>query len=438
MEWWIWGLWIFSVFFVLLVTNMPVAFVFGLLNMSALIVYSGGQLGILSLLASSAYESVSTLQYSAIPLFTLMGGVLYETGLVEMMYLGLGRIIGKVPGRLAVIGVAAGTVFGAASGSSTASVATIGSSLGPEMTKRRYSKWLAFGSITATGGLAAVIPPSNLMIIFGGVAGLPIGQLLIGGLVPGLLMAFLITVFIVVVAVVWPGVAPEYEIEGGRGLAEQLRTLADFVPVALVITSVLGSIFVGLATPSEAAAVGALAAFLLSGIYGRLTVTAVKRAVMSSLNITCLAFLIITTALVFSQVLALTGIASGLTRAFVGLSVEPLIVMLLMNLVVLVMGMMMDPVSIILVIVPIFMPIAVELEFDVMWWALIMMVNIEIALISPPFGLNLFVAQGIAPEGTSLTDIYRWVIPFVLIEVVVIAIMILWPPLTTWLPNLVG
>jgi tripartite ATP-independent transporter DctM subunit len=429
---------LFVGFIALLLTGLPVAFCFGILNTAAVLVFLHGGIDALNVIAHGTYDSISSFVYIPVPLFILMGGVAMHTGLAEMAISGLDRWVGRVPGRLAVIGTVTGAIFGAASGSSMASAATIGQGLIPEMLNRGYARWLAMGSIACSGGLAILIPPSALMVIFAGIASMPVGKLLIGGIIPGLIVALFLIAFSIVIATLKPEVAPPEKDLQKFNFRDRVASLKNFLPIGGLIVVVIGSIFSGVATPSESAALGAFGAFVIAGLYRKLTARTIKKALSSTVDVSGMALLIITTSKVFSQVLAYTGATAGLAQATVALQVGPLTILFGMNLIVFILGCLMDPVSIMLITIPIFVPICQAVGIDLLWWALIMMVNIEIGLLTPPFGLNLFVIKGVTPGQPDLAEVYKGILPFLLIELMAMTVMILFPRVVTWLPGLMG
>jgi tripartite ATP-independent transporter DctM subunit len=439
MDWWLVLSILFVAFMLLLLTGMPVAFCFGILNTAAVLVFFHGGPAALSTIAHSTYYSISGFAFVAVPLFILMGATMMHSGLVTIAISeGIDLWIGRVPGRLALVGTATAALFGAASGSSMASSATIGQTLVPEMLNRGYARWLAVGSIAASGGIAILIPPSSLMIIFAGIASLPVGKLLIAGIVPGLMIAFFLSAFVVIIAWLKPEIAPPVQEARLISFRRRLRGLRQLLPIVALIVIVIGSIFFGIASPSESAAMGALGSFLLAAAYRKLTLEVIKRALFSTVSISGMALLIVTTSKVFSQVLAYTGSTAGLTACITKLQIGPLTVLLAMNLIVFIMGCLMDPISIMLITIPIFLPIAKAMGMDILWWAMIMMVNIEIGLETPPFGMNLYVIRGVTPGEPSMMSIYRAILPFVLIELTAMGTMILFPGLITWLPGLMS
>jgi len=433
-EWWQVLLLMFVGLVAVMATGMPIAFAFGVLNVVMLFLFVGG-IGPLQAVALSSFSSVATFAFSALPMFLLMGTVVMYSGLATLAIEAIGKWLGKIPGRLAVLSVIAGTVLGGASGSSMADTATLGMVLIPEMRRRGYSKYLATGCIAICGALDVLIPPSALMVIMGAISRLSVGDLLIGGLVPGLLLSALTFLYIVIVTTLKPHLAPPYDV-GRISWRERFAALGNVLPLVVLILVVLGAMFAGVATPTEAAAVGALGAFGLAFAYGRLTRSVVKESLLSTVEVTGLALLIITSSTAFSQILAHTGAAAGLSRWATGLAVSPWLVLVGMQIVILIMGCFMDSVSIMLITVPLFFPVVSAMGFDLMWFAIVTVVNIELGLITPPFGMDLFVLKGVCPPDITLGDIYRGILPFIVINILALAIVMIFPPLATWLPGL--
>lgn len=435
MDWWIVLIILLGGFVAIMATGLPVAFCFGILNTAAILLFFHGGIDALNVIATGAYDSVSSFVFVAVPLFLLMGSVLTHTGVASLTISAIDIWIGRVPGRLGVVAEAAGVIFGAASGSSMASTATIGQVLIPEMLKRGYAPWLAMGSVACTGGIDMLIPPSALMVIFAGIASMPVGPLLIAGIIPGILIAVFLCIFIIIAAKLKPEIAPPME-ERVITFRDRVASLKYILPVAVLILAVMGAIFFGVATPSESAALGAFASFVIAAAFGRLTLESIRKALFSTVSVTGMTLLIITTSKVFSQILAYTGITTGLVNATTALTVGPLTVLFAMVIVVLFLGCFIDQVSIMLITIPIFLPIANAMHMNILWWAIIMNVNLGLSLITPPFGMNLFVVRAVTPGNPDLMEVYRAVLPFIVIEFLGMTMMILFPGLVTWLPGL--
>jgi tripartite ATP-independent transporter DctM subunit len=423
----------FGALVVLMASGIPIAFAFGVLNVVLFYLFVGP--GALQAVALSSFSSVGSFSFIALPLFILMGELVLHSGLATLAITSIGKWLGAVPGRLAVLAVLAGTAFGAGSGSSMASSATLGTILIPEMRKQGYDKGLAVGTLATSGALAVLIPPSALMVIFGGISQMSVGDLLIGGILPGLLLAALLFGYIVVLCTLRPRLAPGAELNQ-VSWRERMAAVKYFFPLVVLVLVVLGSIFFGVATPSESAAMGVAGAFLLGVVYRRLTVNILRMSLLGTVEVSGFALLIITSATAFSQILAHSGAAMGLSLFATELPVSPWFIIASMQIVILVMGSFMEPVSIMLITVPIFFPVIRALGMDPLWFAIVTMVNIELSLITPPFGMNLFVLKGVCPPDISLGEIYRGVIPFVLLNIAALAIVMIFPPIATWLPGL--
>jgi len=423
----------FSALVVLMASGIPIAFAFGILNVVLFYLFVGPEA--LQAVALSSFTSVGSFSFIALPLFILMGELVLHSGLATLAITSIGKWLGAVPGRLAVLAVLAGTAFGAGSGSSMASSATLGTILIPEMRKQGYDKGLAVGTLATSGALAVLIPPSALMVIFGGISQMSVGDLLIGGILPGLLLAALLFGYIVVVSTLRPELAPTGEVSQ-VSWRERAAAVKYFFPLVVLVFVVLGSIFFGVATPSESAAMGVAGAFLLAVVYRRLTVNILRMSLLGTVEVSGFALLIITSATAFSQILAHSGAAMGLSLFATELPVSPWFIIASMQVVILIMGAFMEPVSIMLITVPIFFPVIRALGLDPLWFGIVTMVNIELSLITPPFGMNLFVLKGVCPPDISLGEIYRGVIPFVVINIVALAIVMTFPPIATWLPGL--
>jgi len=344
--------------------------------------------------------------------------------------------MGNLPGRLAYVTVAGGTGFAALSGSSMGSTALLGSLMVPEMMKRGYGKYLSIGPIMGTGGLAVIIPPSALAVLLATLGQIDVGALLIAGVLPGILLSLMYVVLIFAWTRIDPKAAPAYAVER-VSLGRKLRLVAvEIVPMLAVIVVVIGVMVSGWATPTEAAAIGCVAVLALAVCYRSLGWRAFRRAVEGALRVTVMAFLIIFGSATFSQILAFTGASSGLVRWAIGFDLTPVAMLLMMLGVILFLGCFMDQLSMMLLTAPLFFPLAKTLDFDLIWFGLIMLLGLEIGYTTPPFGLLLFVLKGVAPPGTTMRDIYVAGMPFIACVLLLIALIIVFPPLATWLPAL--
>jgi tripartite ATP-independent transporter DctM subunit len=419
---------------VLLLTGLPVAFAFMLINVIGVYVFWGGSIGLQQLILSID-SSISTFVLVPVPMFILMGSVMFHSGIAYRMIDVLDEWLGRIAGRLALLSVAAGALFATLTGVAMGSVAMLGSTLAPDMQRRGYSKSMSLGPILASGSLAIMIPPTALGVILASLARIPVGKLLVGIILPGLLLAVVYAAYIIVRCTLQPSLAPAYDVSPtplGRRVRNTLRYVA---PLISVIFIVIGTIFFGIATPTEAAGVGALLCFLLAAAYGKLTWAVTKKAVGSAVSISVMVLIILTGSAAFSQILAFAGVTGSLTKLGVGLPVHPIVILILMQIVLVFLGMFIEQTSIILVTIPIYMPIVSALGWDPVWFGAIMLLNLELATISPPFGMSLFVMKGIASPDTTMGDIYRAALPFVGLNLLVMAIMIFYPALVLWLPS---
>ena len=418
-----------------MVSGLPVAFCFMLINIIGAFVLWGGEIG-LEQLVLSLFRSVSKFSLLPLPLFVLMGEVIFHSGVAPKMLDALDKWLGRLPGRLGLLAVGGGTVLSTLTGASMASVAILGSTLVPEMENRGYKKPMSLGPILGSGGLAIMIPPSGLAILLAAIGELSIGRILIAIIVPGLLMATLYATYIILRCRLQPSIAPAYEVTLPPLSERLVATVKYILPLGFIIFMVIGVIFLGVATPSEAAATGALGSFILAAFYGGLNWEVIKKSFQGTMRITLMMFLIISGATSFSYILAFSGATTGLIELALGLPLAPIFIVIAMQIIVLFMGMFMDVVSIMMITVPLFLPVVYTLGFSEVWFAVIILLNIEMATTSPPFGLSLFVMKGVAPPNTTMGDVYRAALPFLYCDVVAMALIMVFPAIALWLPGL--
>ena len=420
---------------VLLLIGLPVAIAFTLVNLIGVYLLWGGAIG-LSQLILSIDSSVATFILVPVPMFILMGTVMFHSGVAYRMIDVLDQWLGRIAGRLAVLAVGAGALFATLTGVAMGSVAMLGSTLVPDMERRGYDRTLALGSVLASGSLAILIPPSALAVILASLGKISVGKLLVGIIVPGVLLAIVYATYIVVRCMLQPSLAPPYSVER-MPLGPRLRaTLIYVVPPLSMIVLVIGTIFAGIATPTEAAAIGTLLSFIVAACYGKLTWPVIQKSVGSATSLSIMILLILTGSAAFSQLLSFSGVTPSITEFATKLDVPPFVIMIMMQAIVMVLGMFIEQTAIVLVTIPIFMPIVAAMGWDPVWFGAIMMLNLEMATITPPFGLSLFVMKGIAPSGTTMGDIYQAALPFIGLNIVVMALMIAFPEIVLWLPAL--
>jgi tripartite ATP-independent transporter DctM subunit len=432
MEWWLLLIIWFGALVLLMATGIPVAFAFLAVNIGALFIVTGGPIGLV-LLTGSISDSVTKFTFIAVPMFFLMGAVLHQSGSFTLIIDAVDKWIGKVRGRLLYVSLGAGTAFAALSGAGVADTALLGTTLYPQMERQGYSRRLSLAVIFNAGLLAAIIPPSGLAVLVGSIAGVSIGKLLLAGFFPGIMMATIYMLFITIRIIRNPSLAPAYDAPPSS-FSEKLIALLKLLPFIVVFFMVMGFILLGITTPSEAAATGAVGAIITTIIYRRFTFGVFSRALRDTVRIGAMIFLIIAGSSAFSQTLAL----SGTTRNFFGfiadLPVPAYVILVLMLAAVLFMGLFMAQISIMLVAIPIFIPIVNGLGFDPIWFWLLYLIASMIGAETPPFGLALFVMKGVAPH-VPISEIYKAAIPFVFLDLMALGILILIPEIATWLPN---
>lgn len=435
MEWWVTLFIIIGMLVVFFLSGLPVAFAFLLLNIAGTLIWMGG-IDKLYLVAATVESNIGSFSLAAVPLFIFMGELMFESGIAERMVNAVGKWIGRLPGSLSLVAVAAGVLFATMSGSGMSGVAVLGSTLVPEMRARGYSYEMSLGPIMGAGGLAIIIPPSMLIVVLGSLAQISVGKLLIAGIIPGLLLASLYAAYILLRAGFQPRLAPAFA-PANVTWGDRIRSLLQILPLSLIVFLVLGLIFLGVATPSEAAASGVLGAFILAALYRGLTWKVMKGSIIETLKVTSMVMMIIMGSSLFSSLLAYTGASHELVKLATSLPVHPLVVVVAMQLVLIFLGMLMDGISMLMITVPIYFPIIMALGFDPIWFGIMMMVNIEMGGISPPFGLYLFVVKGLTPD-ISMTKIILAGMPFFFMGVLAIVIMLFAPPVVTWLPNIMS
>ncbi|MEE9549984.1 MAG: TRAP transporter large permease subunit [Candidatus Binatia bacterium] len=419
----------------LLMTGFPIAFVFMLLTMGGALTLWGGGPG-MELVVINIQTAVSSFTLLAIVEFTLMGMVIFHSGMGTTLLRVLGDWLGAVPGRLAIIGIAFATLFATMSGSSLASSTVMATVLCPEMERQGYKKPMSIGPILGGGGLAMMIPPSGLAIVLAAIAKISVTKILIGAAIPGLMLAALYMIYIITRSAIQKDLAPAYAVERPPFSRKVYDTVVYVLPLGLIVFLTLGLIFLGVATPSQSAVTGALGSFLLAGLYRKLDWSLVKISLRGTVRVAVMILMIFASSATFSQILAFAGITRGISGFVAGLPVPPIMVIVGMMFVVLILGAIMEVVTIFMVTVPIFMPVVEALGFDPIWFGLLMLLNAEMALTTPPFGTSLFAVKAAAPAGTTMRDVYLAALPFLGCDLVVLIILIVFPGVALWLPNL--
>jgi tripartite ATP-independent transporter DctM subunit len=418
--------------------GLPVAFGFLAINVAGALFFLGGEQG-LSQLARNAVQSVTSFSLTPIPFFVLMGEVLFHSGVALKAIDAFALLIRKVPGRLSVIAIVAGTVFSAISGSTIATTALLGSLLLPTMLDRGYDKRLAMGPIMGIGGVDMLIPPSALAVLLGSLAGISISGLLIGGIVPGLILSVLFVGYIILRAVLDPSLAPEERLEGGpAGLKRWGPFLVHVLPLVLIFGMVVGAMTAGWATPTEAAALGAAGTIVAAMLYRSLSWSNLMRALTGTVAVSGTILFIIIGATTFSQVLSFSGATNGIVGLVSAQGLSATVIVIGMMAILLFLGCFVDQVSMMLITLPFFMPLIQQLGVDPVWFGVLFLICMQLGLLTPPFGLLLFTMKGVAPPSIAMNDVFRAALPYVWFGLLVLGVVFLFPPLATWLPSLLG
>jgi len=416
--------------------GLPVAFAFLGANLIGAWIFLGGEAGLVQLVRNAS-GSVNSFALAPIPLFILMGELLFHTGLAYRAIDAIEKLLVRLPARLACVTVVGGTAFAALSGSSIANTAMLGGTLSQDMLRRGYSPTLTFGPAMAVGGIAVLIPPSALAVMLGSLSGISITQLLIGGIFPGVLMAVGFLLFVILTAVLSPSSAPREDKAEVLSARERLVPFfRDVVPLSGIFVAVIGGMLGGFATPTEAAALGSAASLIATIVYRKLTFSNLVISLMETAKVSISILFIIVASVTFSQILSFSGATSGFMSVVREVDASPMMLVLAMLGIILVLGCLIDQISIMMITLPFFMPIAHSAGIEPVWLGLMMLVAIELGLLTPPFGLLLMVMQGASRE-TPLLHIYKAAIPFILIELGVLILMFLVPELTMFLPSLV-
>jgi len=418
--------------------GLSVAFGFLAVNIVAALLFLGGEQG-LSQLTRNAVQSVTSFSLTPIPFFVLMGEVLFHSGVALKAIDAFSLLIRRVPGRLSVIAIVAGTVFSAISGSTIATTALLGSLMLPTMLERGYDKRLAMGPIMGIGGVDMLIPPSALTVLLGSLAGISIAGLLIGGIVPGLILSVMYVGYIVTRAAINPALAPDEDVEEGpRGLARWLPFATHVVPLVLIFGLVIGAMTGGFATPTEAAAIGAAGTIVAAALYRSLTLANLMKALTGTVAVSGIILFIIVGATTFSQVLSFSGAVNGLVGVVTGLGLSVNALIIAMLLILLFLGCFVDQVSMMLITLPFFMPLLQRYNVDPIWFGVLFLICMQLGLLTPPFGLLLFTMKGVAPPTITMHQVYMAAMPYIAMSLVILVLIFFLPAVATWLPAMLS
>lgn len=420
------------VLIVLLGFGTPIAFCLGFLGVLGMVSFL--DLGTLYQIAEIAAETGTNLFMITLPLFILMAEVVSFSGVGDDIYSTSHDWLSWLPGGLAVSSVATCAGFAAISGSSPATAATVGLVAIPEMVKRGYNRYLAVGSIAAGGTLGILIPPSITMIIYGIITEESIGKLFIAGIIPGILLASILCLGIATAVKMKPTLAPPVQ---GVTWSKRFRSLKKIWAFVLLAISVMGSIYFGIATPTESAAIGATLAIFIAFVYRRLTLKALHGALLRTVGVTAMIMFLVIGGNVLAFLLSTLSIPQFVTETVTALHTSRWTIMIIINLIFLAMGCLLDPMSIMVIALPIIFPIITKLGFDPIWFGIVVTINVEMGMITPPVGLNLFILKGSVP-GITMKDIVGGSLPFIFMLIIGLALIMIFPPLSTWLPGKMG
>lgn len=412
-----------------LAIGMEIAIAMGVVAAFGLVVFVGQPL---DYFARAAFEIMNNFTFTAIPLFVFMGAILSNTGIIGSLFIGTEKIIGKLPGSMASSVIIANSIFGAISGSSLAAVATFGKICFPEMKKLGYDEKLSLGAIAISGTLSVLIPPSVILIVYAGWQDVSVARLFAGGIVPGALMALLLVV--TVTLLVWhnKNLAPVTE---KTTFSDGLKAFLDILPYIGIIFLVLGSIFGGIMTPTESAALGALISVVMAIIYRKLTLKAFLSSMWTAVTITSMIAFVLFTARMLGQLFQFIGLTEVFADFMLGLPFGRYGILLIICIMYLLLGCFFDALSMLVLTLPFITPIINDLGFDKIWFGVLYVVLAEIGLVTPPYGLNLFVLNGVVPEH-EITTIFRGTLPFLIPTLILVIIVALFPEIVLWLPGI--
>ena len=435
MIWWIAACLLFGCLTALFLASVPAAFAFLGINIIGAWLWLGQDAGLIQLVRNGV-ASISSFSLTPIPFFILMGEVLFHTGVALKSIEAIDRLIWRVPGRLSVVAVVAGTVFSAISGSTIATTALLGSLLLPEMLRRGYHTSMAMGPIMAIGGVDMLIPPSALAVLLGSLSGISIAQLLVAGIVPGALLAIMFVAWIVVRTAIEPALAPTFEHTEVRGWNRWRPFVLYVIPLLAIFATVVLAMTAGWATPTESAAIGAVATVAVAWIYRALTWPNLLRALKGTASISGVILFIIVGATTFAQILTFSGATNGLVEAIREAQFGPWGVLVAMMLVLLVLGCFIDQVSMMLICLPFFIPLVETYGFDPVWFGVLFLMCMQLGLLTPPFGMLLFTMKSVAPKSIGMREVYGAVAPYVGMGLAALVLVMIFPVLATWLPKL--
>jgi len=434
MEQWIIASIIIGSLLVLLMTGLPIAFALSGLSALFLLILLGPSAMLMAVAA--CFKQISEEVFIAIPLFVFMATILQFSGIATHLYNAMYVWMGSVRGGLAAGTLMICTVIDAMSGIGATATTTMGLIALPEMVNKGYNKNICMGAIAAGGALGPLIPPSVLMIIVGGYAQLSVGKLFLGGVMPGLLITAVYSAYVLVRCYLRPQDGPALPRDKQISLRSKLAALKSVIlPIALIVF-IMGGIYAGIFTPTEAAGFGALSALLIAAAYRKLSGSDLVGALQTSLRITCMIMWLVIGGGCYSTLVNVTGTGNLVLQVLQDLPFSSTTLTVIMLIIPLIMGMFIDPIAITMICVPIFIPVINSIGIDLLWFMLLFIIAVVIGYITPPFGINIFYMQGVAPQGTSVMDVYKGITPFAFAKIGCLILCIVFPQILIWLPNL--
>ena len=411
--------------------GIPVALAFLGANIIGALLFFGGEAGIEQAVRNTV-EGLTAFALAPVVMFILMGEILFRSGVAVRAIDAVDRLMLNIPGRLALVVVGGGSVFATLTGSSMASTAVLSSTVLPEMRRRGYHTSMSMGPIMGTGGIAMLIPPSGMAVLLGSLSGISISGILIAAAIPGVLIAICYACYIIIRCSINPQLAPRYDLPEMRLRERVMPFFINVVPLFSLCLLVIGSILLGWATPTKSASVGAMGALVICALYRSLNWPILRDALVGTGKVAVPILLIAGMSLTFSQILSFSGATQGIVQLVKTFDPDPFTLLILMLGIVLFLGCLMDPYSILLITLPFYIPLATLANFDLVWFGVLMLLSLEIGQVTPPFGMILFVMKGIATDA-KMKQIYLAVIPFILMELGVLALLIFFPGMLTWL-----
>ncbi len=417
--------------FVLLALGVEIAPAMGIVAGLGLILFVDQPL---DYFARSAFEIMNSFTFTAIPLFVFMGTIYANTGIVGGLFRGAEKLLGSLPGSLASAMIVANAIFGAISGSSLAATATFGRICFPEMEKAGYDAKLSLGAIAISGTLSVLIPPSVILIVYGGWQDVSVARLFAGGVIPGVILALFFVITVTMMVLLNPRLAPKTSIRKFTA-REKMTAIWDLLPFLVVIALILGTIFTGIMTPTESASLGAFLSIVLALLFRKMTYQALKESMLSAVNISAMIAFVLFTARMLGQVFQYIGLTEATSAFMMNMGLGKYATLAIICVLYLILGCFFDSLSMLVLTLPFVAPIVKNMGFDLIWFGVLYVVLAEIGLVTPPFGLNLFVLKGVVPK-YEITYIFAGVLPFLIPTAILLVLMVIFPEIVLWLPRM--